>query len=186
MSTTTTDLRGELIRSLKGEYVEGFHFATEEDENQTVASLTNSAVRNFIALEESKTSLVVRYTLVKKKETATSRVYKIEVVKTGTEVALVVTDMATDELVNKIVLPEPERHDKHTFESIDDCIADFDSTPFQSALQAEANRTCEDQIAHVLCCLSNGSCFSVVLFIKPTSWRCRLPVALVSSEVFAL
>ena len=41
---TMTDPREDLVSSLKGANVEGFNFATSEDEGQVTASLTNKAV----------------------------------------------------------------------------------------------------------------------------------------------
>jgi hypothetical protein len=173
--TTPPDLRGELVRSLKGEDVEGFHFATEEDESQTFASLTNSAVRNLIPMDNNTTNLVLKYTLVKEKKTSAKRTYKAEVVKTGTKLALVVTDIATGEVVSRKAFPEPEPHDlpkgPPTFDTLDECIANFNCMT-APVLQCKANRTCEDQLAHLICCLNDGQCFSVVLIIRPTAWIC--------------
>jgi len=178
--TTKPDPREDLLRSLKGANVEGYHFATKEDDAQVIASLTNSAVRNLIKLDSGATNLVLRYTSVKDKNTNTSKIYKTEIVKTGTALTLQVTDIATGEVVTRQTFPAPEPHKKTdatgrppTFDSLEDCIRDFDCTR-RGALQCEANRTCEDQFAALTCCLNNGQCISVHLIIRPTRLKCRL------------
>ena len=187
--TTTPDLRGELVRSLKDEDVESFHFATEEDESQTVASLTNSAIQNIITFDNSTTNLVLKYTLVKEKKASAKRTYKTEIVKTGTELTLVVTDIATGEVVSRTAFPEPEPHDLPsgplTFDTLEECIADFYCTT-APAFQCEANRTCEVQSAHLLCCFNDGQCLNIVLIIRPTALKCKLSVVIPNLGVFVL
>jgi hypothetical protein len=167
--------------------VEGFHFATEEDESQTVASLTKSAVRNRVTLDNSTANLVLKYTLVKEKKAGAQRTYKTEVVKTGKKLALVVTDIASNEVVSRTEFPEPQQHDlpdgPATFDSLEECIADFYCTT-APALQCEANRTCKDQYWCLLCCLNDGMCFSVLLMIRPTALRCKLSVLIPNFEIF--
>ena len=74
-------LKEELVRSLGAEDIGGFHFSTEEDESETVASLTNGALREFIILDESTSTLALKYTLVKEKKTGATRTYKTEFVR---------------------------------------------------------------------------------------------------------
>jgi hypothetical protein len=185
----TSGIREELVRSLKGEDVTGFDFAIEEDENQTVASLTNSAVRDLIRLDDSKTNVVLKYTLVKEKKANAAKTYRTEVVKTGTDLTIGVTDVATSRVVSKMKFPEPEPHHEPDrpplFDTLEECIADFYCTT-APALQCEANRTCKDQFAALTCCLKSGQCFSVHLIIRPTSFKCRLSVLLPDFGVFVL
>ena len=178
-TTTPPNPREELVTSLKGANVESYDFATNEDDTQAVASLTNSAVRNLIRLDSGATNLVLRYTRVKDKKTNSTRTYKTEVTKTGTTLTLLVTDFATGEVVSKDTFPAAEIHNTDTttpgptFDSLEDCIKDFNCKN-RGALECEANRTCQDQFAALTCCLKNGQCFSVHLIIRPTSLRCRL------------
>jgi hypothetical protein len=178
--TTMPDPREDLVRSLKGANVEGYHFATNEDETQVIASLTNSAVRNLIKLDSGATNLVLRYTGVKDKKTNSTRTYRTEIAKTGDTLTLLVTDIASNEVVSKNTFPALESHSTTdttgrgpTFDSLEDCIKDFDCTR-RGALQCEANRTCKDQFGALICCLNNGQCFSVHLIIRPTTLRCIL------------
>lgn len=189
MAAETIDIKNQLVRNLEGEYLKGFYFSLEEGETETVASLTNSALRKFIILEDSATNVIVRYVLVKNLESSSDKIYKLEIVKSGTELSFVSTEIATGKIVNKIMIPSPvdhKSHDNHTFDTIGECIAEFDSSDLQSRLQAEANRTCENQVTHVTCCLTGGSCWSVVLIIKPSSWKCRFSIALPDTGRFAL
>ncbi len=178
--TSVPDLKGDLVRSLKGANVEGFHFATEEDESQRVASLTNSVVRELVNLDSGPPNLVLRYASVKDKKTNITTTNKTEIVKTGAVLALLVTDIATGETVSRTEFPAPEVHQPSdpsgsppTFDTLEACIADFNCTR-RGALECEANRTCEDQFAALTCCLEGGQCFSVHLIIRPTTLKCRL------------
>ena len=176
--TTTPDPREDLLRSLKGANVEGYLFATEEDDAQVVTSLTNNAVQKLITLDSGTTNLVLRYTNVKDKKTNTTRTYKTEITKAGTALTFLVTDIASGQVVSKNAFPAPQPHNPGTtgapptFNTLQDCINDFNCR-FRGALQCEADRTCQDQFAALTCCLKNGQCFSVHLVVRPTRFTCR-------------
>ena len=176
--TTTTDPREDLIGSLRGANVQGYLFATDEDDAQVTTSLTNSAVRNLIRLDSGSTGVVLRYTSVKDKKTNATKTYKTEVTKAGNALTLQVTDIATGAVVSKNAFPAPQPHNTGetgtapTFDTLEACINDF-NCKFRGALQCEADRTCQDQFAALTCCLKNGQCFSVHLVIRPISFRCR-------------
>lgn len=179
-NTPTPDPRADLVRSLKGANVELYHFATNEDEAQAIASLTNSEVRNLIKFDSAATNVILRYTSVKDKKTNTTKVYKAEITKAGAELTLLVTDFATSEVVTSKTFPVPEAHPPTDtgggpppFDSLEACIKDFNCTR-KGALQCEADRTCEAQLAALTCCLTNGQCFSVHLIVRPSTWRCTL------------
>jgi hypothetical protein len=179
-NTTMPNPREELLRSLKGANVEGYNFETSEDDAQVVASLTNSAVRKLIKLDSGAANLVLRYTRIKDKNTNTSRIYKTEITKTGNDLTLLVTDIATGEVTSTKTFPAPKSHSNTdttgptpSFDTLQDCVKDFDCTR-RGAIQCEANRTCEAQFADLDCCLKNGQCFSVLLIIRPTSFICAL------------
>ncbi len=171
----TNDPREEFVKSLKGANADGYLFATEEQDNQVVTSLTNSAVRNLITLDPKATNLVLRYTGVKDKKTNSTQTTKTEVIKTGDAVALQVTDIATGQVVSKDSFPTAEPHlpSGPTFDTLEACIADFNCKR-RGELQCEANRTCKNQFAALTCCLKNGQCFSVHLIIRPTRLRCLI------------
>ena len=178
-STTKPDAREDLVRSLKGANVDGYFFATSEDEVQIATSLTNSAGRNLIKLDSAATNLVLRYTSVKQKSTNATRTYKAEVTKAGSALTLLITDIASGEVITRTPFPAPEPHSKTdssaappAFDTLEDCIRDFNCTR-RSALQCEADRTCQNQFAGLICCLKNGQCISVHFVIKPTAFRCR-------------
>lgn len=168
-----TDPREDLIRSLRGANVEGFQFATKEDGAEEIASLTNSAVRNLIKLDDVETNLVLRYTRISDKATNTARTYKTEIAKEGTALTLLVTDIGTNEVVSRDTFPAAATKHANGFDSLEDCLREFDCVN-RGPLQCEANRTCKDQFAAITCCLKNGQCFSVHLIIRPTTLRCKL------------
>lgn len=179
-------LKDELVYSLGGEDLTGFDFSTEEDESQTVASLTNGALREYVNVDKTS-ELALKYTLVKDKKTGATNTYKTEILKSGAELTLAAKDIATGEVVHRTAFPVPEQVElpegPATFDTLQECIADFNCTE-APALQCEANRTCEDQAAGILCCLNNGQCISVHFLIRPTELRCRLRVALPDRGVF--
>jgi hypothetical protein len=183
--------RDELVSALKGANVDGFDFATNEDESQAVASLTNGAVRGLVNMDTGPMNFVLRYTRVKDKKTNTVKTYKTEMVKAGKELTLQVTDLASNEVVSKNAFQRTDGHSPSdpgappTFNTLEDCIKDFNCTR-RGALECEANRTCKDQFAALICCLNNGQCFSVHLIIRPTSLICRLINSIPDFEGFVL
>lgn len=182
--------RDELVSALKGANVDGFDFATSEDESQAVASLTNRAVRGLVDMDTGPTNFVLRYTRVKDKKTNIIKTYKTEIVKAGKELSLQVTDLGSNEVVSKNAFQRAEGQapgdpGPPTFNTLEDCIKDFDCTR-RGALECEANRTCKDQFAALMCCLNNGQCVSVHLIIRPTSLRCRLIDLIPDFEGFVL
>jgi hypothetical protein len=172
--TMTTDPRSELLRAVKDPRAESFLFATSEDESQAIASLTNPAARGVVTLDKGDTTMVLRYTTVRDKKTNTTRTYRSEAVKSGSTLALVVTDAVTGQVVDKNVFPPPSLHPgEPKFATLEDCIKDFNCKHL-GELQCEANRTCKNQFAALTCCLTNGQCFSVHLIIPPTRRICQL------------
>ncbi len=170
----TSDPRTDLIQSLKGARIEGYNFETREDDNEAVASLTKSALDGVIMLDSGANNLVLRYARIKDKKANTTRTFKTEITKAGTTLTLLVTDVATGEVVSKNAFPAAEAHTgAPTFDTLQACIADFNCKN-RGALECEANRTCQDQFAALLCCLKDGQCFSVHIIIRPTSLRCQL------------
>lgn len=88
-----TDPREELVRSLKGANVQGFDFATSENDAQARAILIKDAAKDLIRLGNSDTNLVLQYTSVKNKKTNTTKTFKTEIVKRGKSLSLVTTDL---------------------------------------------------------------------------------------------
>lgn len=175
---TRTDPKEELLNALKGANVEGYVFATQEDNTQVVASLTNSAVQDLIKLDDRTNNVVLKYTSVKDKTANTTKIYKAEIVKDSMSLTLLVTDIATGEAVVKdtFIPPPPPPLDNPNpgpiFDSLEACIKDFNCTR-RGAIQCEADRTCKAQPAALTCWLKNGQGFSVHFLIKPTSAKCR-------------
>ena len=175
--TTTSDPRADLLQSLKGANVEGYRFSTREDDLQATATLTNGAVRDLVTLDQRDTNLVLAYTSVRDKKTGATNLYRTEIIKAGSALTLLVTNLTTNEVLERTTSAAPERHNPPAgapgFNTLSDCIRDFDCTR-RGALQCEADRTCQAQMAALICCLNNGQCFSVHLIIRPGSRRCFL------------
>ena len=173
---TKSDPRAELTSSLKGANTDGYKFTTEGDEKLEIASLTNGLLRDRLKLDGKTANVVLRYASVKDKTTNSSRTYKIEVAKSGAEISLLQTDVATGELISKDKFPTADPHPRNgpTFNSLDECLADFNCR-VRPGIQAEANRTCKAQRAGVTCCSPGGTICTVVDFlITPTRRICGL------------
>jgi hypothetical protein len=169
------DQKQELLRVLKGKNVKRYHFSLQEDENKVVASLTNSAVRKPINLNRGGTGLILGYTQVKYKKKRTTRSFKSEVKTDESNVAIVVRDLVTNRVISKNSFPSPTPHHPGDtrFKTLQQCIQDF-RCKHGGELQCEANRTCRTQFAALICCLTNGNCYSVHLVFHPNSLRCQI------------
>lgn len=168
------DPKQELIDALKGENVEGFLFALDENDTHVVTSLTNPDVHEEITLGSSDPGLVLRYTSLKEKATGATNLYKAEVVNEGTSLSFVLTDLATQQPVDFQQFPAPAGGcPPPVFEDVSACLREFDCSQ-RGGFQCEANRTCQAQIVGVTCCLKDGNGVSVHLIIPPTSIRCAL------------
>jgi hypothetical protein len=168
----TVNPKADLIRSLKGADVQGYLFSLNEGETQTTSALTNKAVQNVITLGKKDTGVVLRYTRVEDKKTNTSKTYKSEITKQDGSLALVVTELATDAVIEKGSFPVagPACEPAGQFDSINACIDEFNCTN-KGPLQCQANRTCKPQLAALTCCLKDGSIVSVHLIIQPVIGR---------------
>jgi hypothetical protein len=171
----TSDPKTDLIRSLKGADVKNYLYSYNEEEAQTTSALTNKAAKAVIRLEKGATSITLRYTRIEDKKSNTSKTYKSEITKEGDSLALAVTDLTADKVIQKKPLPAagPACQPEGQFDSLNACINDFNCT-HKGALQCEADRTCENQFAALTCCLKDGSIISVHLIIPPENWRCTL------------
>ena len=169
------DPRGELVGSLEGANVEGYLFGLDEDAARTTSSLTNPAVRDLVKLGQGDSDTVLGYTRVKDNKTNGATTYKSEVVKKGESLSLVVTDLATDKVVDQGTFPVPGPACEPQFETLAACVEQF-NCDHKGALLCEANRTCKPQFAALTCCLTNGQIFSVHLVVKPTSLKCLVTV----------
>ena len=167
------DQKKEILRMLKGKNLKGYNFSLQEDESKVVTSLTNSAVRKPIDLNKAGPDLVLSYTQVKDKKKKTTRTFKSEVKTDGSNVAIIVRDLVTNRVISKNSFPPPTSHNDTGFETLEQCIQDF-RCKHGGELQCEANRTCKDQYAALICCLKNGNCFSVHLVFHPNTLRCQI------------
>lgn len=170
----------ELLDAFKDQKIESdFNFETSENDSLTTAAFKNKAISNQIMLTTRDTSLVIGYFSEKNKKTSSSSVHKYELIMHDSAVYIEISD-ATKKIIDKITYPAiidntggvtPPVPDG--FDSINDCIADFNCTR-RGALQCQANKTCSPVGAALLCCLTNGQCFSVHLLITPNIPICSI------------
>lgn len=180
-----SDPREELISLLKGANVDGYLFSMSEHEAQASSSLTNKAADVVYTFGRDETGLILRYTSVEDKAAQKTSVYKSEIVKKGTALTLVVTDLETNRAITTADLPAagPACQPAGQFDSLNACIAQFRCMN-GGALLCTANATCQPQFAALTCCLKNGQAFSVHLIFNPTSLRCQFGV--LTPEVLGL
>ena len=185
--TGFSDIKAQLGEATKDAYTEGFEFALEHGPAGTQATLSNGEIGDILALADGVDNLVLSYGLTKLEGSAV-QTHKSELVRTKGGLSLRRSELATGRVIGEFTLPpahDLQTHDDHKFETLNECIAAFDGSSFQSELQALANKTCLAQFGHLHCCLTDGNCYSVVLIVKPTSWKCLVSIAYDPSEVFA-
>lgn len=165
------DAREALVRSLKGADVNGYLFATKEDENKITTTLTNGALRNPVRMGGDN-RLVIGYANVKDKKTNATKTLKAEVVRTGDAYRLHFRDVNTNiDEINEVFEPKPCPPGEPVFNNSQECTDDFDCK-VRPELLCEVNRTCKPLRAHLSCCFRNGTGFHALIFIEPTNIRC--------------
>ena len=90
---------GDLRGSLPAADVQGYLYSRIENGNQSAESLTNPAVVDLTPQPKGTTSVVIGYKRVVDKKAQTARTYKTEARRSGNDVTLVVTDIATNAVV---------------------------------------------------------------------------------------
>ena len=182
------EMQRELREGLKDQKVDEFHFSCEENSTYSRVSLTNNAIEEFIAFDAEASNFVIGYSITRYRNERDTEIQKTEIVKSDKGNFLRRTNTNTGKTLSEISLadsPKHESQDDHLFDTLHKCIETFEGSDYQIAVQAEANRTCETQYPHLDCCLTDGTCWSVVLIINPTSWKCRLSLAFNTATVFA-
>jgi hypothetical protein len=175
------DPREELVRSLKGANVDGYHFAIKEEDNQTITSLTNGALRNPVKLDDGGT-LILGYANINDKKTNTTKTLQAEVARSGDAYNLHLKDLVADiRLIDERFAPricpgEP------VFNNLDECFDDF-NCKVRPELQCEANRTCKNIYTEVRCCFRDGTRIHALVIIRPTARRCVAVFPLDINEV---
>ncbi len=181
-----SDIRQELLAAADDAYAEGFLFSVVYGPAGMQASLTNQDLGDIPALRDGSEAVVFDYGLT---QTDAERLtYRTELIRAGDALAFRRSEMGTGRVLGEVPLPPPHHspsHDDHEFETINDCIADFEGSDYQAELRKLANETCHTQFGHLHCCLKTGDCYSVVIVVRPTSWRCLATVAHDPAEVFA-
>lgn len=169
------DPRQDLIDALKGENVDGFLFALGENDTHETASLTNPEVHDVISLGSGDPGPVLSYTSIEDKATGAANLYKAEIVRGGSSLTFVVTNLTTKQVVDSRPFPTPAGgcFPPGQFNDLSACLREFDCSS-RGALQCEANRTCQAQLFALTCCLKDGTGVSVHLIIRPTAIRCLL------------
>jgi hypothetical protein len=169
----TGDAKEELIRSLNLTDVDDYLYSVNEGATQTTSALTNRAAESLITLRDT-TNLVLRYAAVADVKSNTKKLYRSEIRKQGSSLSFVATDLGTNTVVSQTIFPTagPACFPAGQYDSVTACRAAFQCTPEGCPLQCEANRTCENQVAALTCCLKSGEIYSVHVVFLPDSRRC--------------
>lgn len=167
------DPEADLIALLKGADVKGYLFAMNEDPATNSSALTNPAVAGFYMLPKTDTNVVLRYSSITDVATGKVSTYKAEVVKKGSAVNLLLSDVASGKVLSNQLFPPATPACSPAFATIGACVDRFRCMN-AGALQCTANTTCQPQLADVDCCLTNGQEVDVLLIFPPTSIFCSL------------
>ncbi|HEV7508127.1 MAG TPA: hypothetical protein VGS07_24810 [Thermoanaerobaculia bacterium] len=167
------DPKADLITLLRGADVDGYTFSMNEDDAVTSSSLTGKGLYDVFTLGKGDADVILRYTSIQDKKTLKTSVYKSEVIKKGTAVNLVITDVAANKVVSNKVFPTPglSCFPAGQFASLNACIERFRCL-YGGNLTCNANLSCDPQFAALTCCLTNGQNFSVHMIFPPTSIAC--------------
>jgi hypothetical protein len=180
-STTPRDPKAELVRALKGANVDGFYFATKEDDNQLITSLTNGALRSPVKIEDGGT-FVLGYANVKDKKANTTKTLAAEIVRSGAAYSLHLKDIVAGGLVLDERFAPRICPGVPVFNTLDECFDDF-NCKVRPELLCEANRTCKNIYTEVQCCLRDGTRIHALVIIRPTARRCVAVFPLDVNEV---
>lgn len=164
------DPREDLVKLLKGANVDGYFFATKEDADQSVATLTNPTLREPVKLD-SNNRLVLQYANVKDKKANTTKTLKAEIVRGEGGYKLFITDVVADHVIAEEAFAPRLCPGVPVFDNFDECIADFNCKVLPE-LQCEANKTCKNIRTELRCCMRDGTELHVLILIVPNSRRC--------------
>ncbi len=170
------DPKKDFEKEVNDPQTSAYYFTTFESANERAVSLSNPDLGQLIEANKEDSSFTVRYTKMEDIKQNTTELYKTEFVKADNGWSLLITDLTNKKVFYEKALsldslgwsPLP-----NGFRSLEACIEDF-KCKHECVLQKEANRTCEPQYAGIICCLTNGQCFSIHFVFRPTSWRCRI------------
>jgi hypothetical protein len=164
------DPREDLVKLLKGASVDGYFFATKEDADQSVATLTNPTLREPVKLD-STNRLVLQYANVKDKKANTTKTLKAEIVRGEGGYKLFVTDVVADRVIAEEAFAPRLCPGVPVFDTLDQCFEDFNCKVLPE-LQCEANKTCKNIRTELRCCMRDGTEIHALILIVPTSRRC--------------
>jgi hypothetical protein len=185
--TATSDPKKELLAELNGANVQGYAFASFEDDANAMASLTNGAIESGLTLAKGDT-LPLRYATLKDKKANTTKTYKTAIVRDGTSLSLLTTDLANSRVIDRQSFPTgpgPDLRNCGTFTACGVAESDYNDNQ-KPLLQAEANRTCHEVRGGYTCRISPGNCVIVDTFVAPNSPRCEMRRFMVDIDKLSL
>jgi len=172
--STGTDLKKGLLRAAKGADLRGYTLALSEDDSQATASFTSAAIKDTMTFTGDGT-VVVRYRAVHDKKNGTTTNYRDDIVRKGRLLTFVMTDLGTNRVIGKQSLALPADNPgggggggSRCFPACSDAERDFNLNQLP-ALQAEADRTCKDQLGGYDCCNSPpcDRCLKATVIVRP-------------------
>ena len=164
------DPREDLVKLLKGANVDGYFFASKEDANQSIATLTNPTLREPVKLDSSN-RLVLQYASVKDKKANTTKTMKAEIVRSDSGYKLFITDVVADHVIAEEAFAPRLCPGVPVFDTFDQCYDDFNCKVLPE-LQCEANKTCKSIKTELRCCFRDGTEIHALIIIVPNSIRC--------------
>jgi hypothetical protein len=190
-STATTNPRSNLLRSINGANVDGYAFSFDEDATRSAASFTSPAVTGVITLAPGDAGVPLRYTTISDKATNTATTYKTEIVRHGSAVSYVITDLTTNREVQRTSVDDddvPPPPDADACAQSPSCAVFFHDYECNEKprLQCEANSTCKIVHGHFRCRQPNGSCIDGPTVVTPNTFSCVLRETMVDIDRLVL
>jgi hypothetical protein len=187
-STSTTNPRADLLRTINGANVDGYAFSFDEDATRSTSSLTNPAVSDVVTLGAGDNAVPLRYTTIRNRATNTATTYKTEIVRSGSSVSYVVTDLATNREVQRTSLGDDGTPPPDTGSCDQSCASFFHDYECNEKprLQCEANKTCTIVHGHFRCRQPNGTCVDGPTVVTPNTPRCELRQTMVDIDRLVL
>jgi hypothetical protein len=171
------DPKSGLIQAAKGADLKGYAFASTEDDSAATASFTSPVVKTDLALKDGS-NVVVGYKAVRDRKKNTTTNYRQEIARSGRSVSFVLTDLGTNQVVDRqtLAVPQDDGNGGGGGGSETSCppcsqvMHDWECNR-RSALLCEANRTCQIQHDHLIC---GDGCPHFTMFVAPTRPICSL------------
>ena len=172
--TAVDTAKQELLKAIADEQISAdFTYTATTSDAGTTTVFRNDAVNEKLVLESRDTTILLGFYTERKKGEKAGTIYKSQLRLKDSVLTIEVTDLKGN-LQDRVAYPTPQQVLKAPapggHDTIDECLDEL-FCQFE-ALRCEANKDCETKYYAVICCLNDGSCYSIHFFFPPTDPRC--------------